>query len=752
MSAWVRSGGKTNLVAELLSPITSRINGLLQRIRNAANRVVQLVLGLARRVAAAITAAIAAIAGFVTRTITAVSNLLRRALAGVQRMLQAVISRVMSVARGLPSAVAGLVSRILSGVGSLVNRVISAVTRAINAVTRVLVAFVRRVAAAATALVRRILALVIAAVHRVVAMVKAFLRRAASLVARAIRAVVSFITGLVRRAAKAIADAVMWLVLKWLKPRIQAALRRAREIIERIRRYGERYVRAAREGVRRAQALGRSILQSLLKPEGDHFTIGITGGVGVSGGEVVIGGAALSAQFLLDMHVSYRHNSMRAYITVNAELGGGVGVGLEATGVSPDFGLGGTYGWGSVLSYGQKSDMDDSVTGWQVGAGVGAEVQGAVGPAGVSVGMSEGLSTNLEDVPAWAARAPFGYNPVTGFAPPPPGVPVIGGPGFPDTVPGTATPAPPGGGTWSEVGPAGPGGAGPGGAGPGRGGPPLRPTVVPESPQTVRRSVFFDPIGSDEVVRAGQLAKLQQLADRAEALASGAPRALANGLIVGHASPRWRHPRARHTPAEENQELSTRRALNTKARLEPLVRGRSLPFAGISTQAVGATTGAEPDQDRPDQRRADVSVNVTRFREVPPPPPPPPPPRPDPHAPTPPPGQLPSLGWDTSVSAQWTGKAGAGVEATAGPSASIGYTFGRGPKNEAIWREDFGAATGKGLRILLGLYKVFLGMAHGNSIAMVRDAAGLVGGVEDIIGVELTDPIVDFVIPAPSAP
>ena len=748
--AWLASGGQTNLAAELLAPIRQAINRVVQRIRAAAQRVIHLILGVARRIAAMITGLIQRVTALATRIIRTISQALRRVIETVRRLLNRVIDRIRSFASRLGSVIARFVDRILRSVRAAINRVITAVRRVIERVTRAVTSFIRAAAQAAVAFVQAVLRAVTAAIETVVAAVHRIIERAVSLVARAIRTIANFITRLVQRAARAIADAVMWLVLEWLKPKIQAALATAREMIEQIRRYGERYVAAAREGVRRAQQLGRDILQSLLKPEGDHFTIGLTGGVGAAGGAYVAaaGGASLSA--VLDIHVSYRHSSMRAYFTLGGEGSGGLGIGGGA-GVSAAGGP--TYGWGSVLSYGSDPEMDESVGGWQVSGGIGLEVgAGALGRA--SIGMGEQLSTNLKDIPAWAARAPFGYNPVTGFGPPPPGVPVIGGPGFPGTVPGTETPRPPGGGSWSEVGPVGnrprgdtaggpcvPGTGGPaGGGGPGR-----IEMYVPEPPEHVSGSVFFNPTGNDQVGARGRRT-LAELAEEAEATASGADRVQAEGTVVGRASPRWRHPRPRRTPAEENMALSQRRATNTGQAFHDAMRGRSVPLGSTSIVGAGAPSGPA-DSDRPGQRRADVEVAITRYRIHPPPPPPPPTRRPDPHAPTPPPGQIPSLGWDTTVSVQVGGEGGISAEATAQLNAGIAYTF-----PTPLWEHNIGATEAKGLRIVLGLYKVSLDVAHGNPIGFVRDAAGLVGGVEDIVGVELTDPIVNFVIPMPDSP
>jgi hypothetical protein len=752
--AWLASGGQTNLAAELLAPIRQAINRVVQRIRAAAQRVIHLILGVARRIAAMITGLIRRITALATRIIRTISQALRRVIETVRRLLNRVIDRIRSFASRLGSVIARFVDRILRSVRAAINRVITAVRRVIERVTRAVTSFIRAAAQAAVAFVQAVLRAVTAAIEAVVAAVRRIIERAVSLVARAIRTIANFITRLVQRAARAIADAVMWLVLEWLKPKIQAALATASEMIERIRLYGEQYIAAAREGVRRAQQLGRDILQSILKPEGDHFTIGITGGLGAAGGAYVAAAGGANVSGVLDIHVSYRHRSMRAYLTLGGEVSGGLGVGMGG-GVSASGGL--TYGWGSVLSYGSEPEMNESVGGWQVSGGIGVEVGGGALGRG-SIGMGEQLSTNLGDVPAWAARAPFGYNPVTGFGLPPPGVPVIGGPGFPGTVPGTETPRPPGGGTWSEVGPVGnrrgggaPGGAGvPGTGGPAAGGPaggggPGRIVMyVPEPPEHVSGSVFFNPTGNDQVGARGRRT-LAELAEEAEATASGADRVQAEATVVGRASPRWRHPRPRRTPAEENMALSQRRATNTGQALHDAMRGRSVPVGSTSIVGAGAPSGPA-DSDRPRQRRADVEVAVTRYRTQPPPPPPPTR-RPDSHAPTPPPGQLPSLGWDTTVSGQVGGEGGISAEATAQLSAGIAYTF-----PTPLWEHNIDETEAKGLRIVLGLYKVSLDVAHGNPIGFVRDAAGLVGGVEDIVGVELTDPIVNFVIPMPDSP
>jgi hypothetical protein len=279
-------------------------------------------------------------------------------------------------------------------------------------------------------------------------------------------------------------------------------------------------------------------------------------------------------------------------------------------------------------------------------------------------------------------------------------------------------------------------------------------------------SVLFNPTGNDQVGEGGR-EELRRIAAETEEQASGSPRVVAEADVTGRASPRWRHPRRGVTGAEENQELSIRRARHTGEALHETMRGGSVPLGPPTIAGAGAPT-TPADQDLPRQRRADIDVTVRRFREEPRPPGPVPPgpvppgpvppgpvpPQQDPHAPAPPPGQLPSLGWDTTVSGQVGAGAKGEASATLNANAGIAYTFGRrnaqtGEYTDPVWRQDFSAAVGKGLRIVLGLYKVLMGVAHGNPIAIVRDAAGLVGGVEDIIGVELTDPIVNFLIPMP---
>jgi hypothetical protein len=98
------------------------------------------------------------------------------------------------------------------------------------------------------------------------------------------------------------------------------------------------------------------------------------------------------------------------------------------------------------------------------------------------------------------------------------------------------------------------------------------------------------------------------------------------------------------------------------------------------------------------------------------------------------------------VSIQYAGKAGAGISGTVQAVGGIAYTF-----EDPIWRYDISDTEAKGLRIGLALYKILLGVGHGNPIAVFRDSMGLIGGVEDVIGVELTDPIVNFLIPMPDA-
>lgn len=724
VQAWVQSGGRGDLAADLLSPVRSAVMGIVRSIQAAARRVIDAVLGFVRRIAAAMRRAVQALSRLAQRIIQAISQALQRVLATVRRILNGVISAVMSVARSLGAVIASFVSRILSSVRAVISRILSAAEGLVRRVTRTLGAFVRRMQRVVVDGIRRLVAAVERIVRRVVALVERLISTVANLVTRALRAAYEFVVRMIRRAAAALARAILWLVLEWLKPKIEAALATAREMIERVRRYGQQYAQAAREGVRRTMALGRDLLQSLLKPEGDHFSIGLGGSIGGSGGAYVAGTGALDlSPLILDVHVSYRHLSFRGYLSVSAGLSGGVGVG---GGGGLDVGVGGQVSWGSVLSYGREADMNASVGGWQVAGGVGAEVEAAAGPVGFSAGVGHQVSTNLGDIPQWAAMAPFGYNPVTGFGPPPPGAPVVGGPGFPGTVPGTQTPRPASG-TWSGVGPGSPG--------------PGREQYRPEPPQTTSGSILF-PTGDDTVTPAHRT-RISGIATSAGRLADGADMASVRGRVVGHASPRWRYPRERRTAEQENQDLSTRRAVNANSAAETAIRGISIsaPHAISMDTPVGAGAGPGPaDSDPQHQRRADVTYTVVRSvrEEIPPPV--------DPHAPTPPPGQLPSLGWDTTASLAWTGKAGAEAHAAAKGSGSVSYT-----DPDPIWEENLGPMEAKALRIVLGLYKVTLGVAVGDQMGLIRDAAGLVGGVEDLIGVELTDPIVTFIIPMPES-
>lgn len=729
--AWVASGGRTNLLAALLAPIRQEINRIVQHIRAAAQRVINLILGVARRITSMIIGVIRRLTALATRIVRAIAAALRRMIHTVRRLLNRIVSRILSFARSLGSAIAQFVSSILNAVRAAINRIINAVQRLIERVISAITAFIRRTAQLAIAFVQSVLQAVIRAVQSIVNAVRRLIEYFVCLAARAIRVIIHFITGLIRRAAMALAEAVKWLVLEWLKPRIQAALATAREMIDRIRRYGQRYVAAAREGARRAQQLGHNMLQSILKPEGDHFTIGLTGGGGVAGGEYVAASIGAGVSAVLDMHISYRHSIFAGYLTFSPlEISGGVGVG-GGGGANLSGGL--TYGWGSVLSYGRERNMHASVGGWQISGGVGAEIGGGALGRG-SYGIGEQLSTNLGDVPEWARLAPFGHNPVTGFLPPPPGVPVTGGPGFPGTVPGTET-HPPRGGTWSGVGPA---------AGNGQTG--GRVIYIVRPTEFANRSLFFETGKNDIIFDPARISisrsmTLDDLVTETRNRTRHADLWSAQAAVSGHASPRWRHPQQGWTAADENQRLSLERAIKTRDVLENKMQAQAVFLGSRPTVSGHGAPAGEVDSDQPQQRRADIIITITKYTAQPVPQP-----TPNPHEPAPPPGQLPSLGWDTSVAWQLGVEAGGEATATAQLRAGISYTC-----PEPLWEHNLSPDESKGLRILLGLMKVTLDVAHGNPIGLVRDAAGLIGGIEEIIGVELTDPIVNFMIPMPES-
>ena len=423
----------------------------------------------------------------------------------------------------------------------------------------------------------------------------------------------------------------------------------------------------------------------MLKPEGDHISFGLT--FSGSAADVVGGGASVSANF--DAVFDYRRNEIGFFVTPSVAAQGSAGVQAGA-GVAGGIGL----SWGTVGSFGKKSeDVESAWGGWSAGA-----------QYGVQASFMEGFGGSVASG-GTLYRAGSVDTSIT--------IPAIVVPG--QTQPGTTVPG------------------------------------TPDRQEHIQLGEVLFPTGVGDVARAlppGRGA-IDDAAQVVLTYPSGHPRGRVTRVyVMGEASPPWRHPQHGMTAAEENQDLSEQRARNVAAQLDPLLGGVKAEAHGVgSSEALKA--GLNGDSPAPERQRAvmtaDAVISGTPAQTTPP--------TTGPSTQITPavtvPGSAPNpfasgrhaWGWDTNVSVAGGGGAEANAAGYGGLTAGYAVPVGK----TAMSPLAMGA-----IRIVVGLAKVFGDVVTGSPLAFIRDAVSLgVFGIEEIAGVSITKPIIDWAIPMP---
>ena len=741
IQAWLRSAGSDDqFIESIIAPVRAFIAARVAALRAFLAGLQARLTAFVTEAAARLTSVFNNIGMFLTIRVQFIRAKLLAAITRISGLITRVIDAVASRARALPSVVSGLVQTLLAGARRVVAAVVAAATYVINGITTLVLAVIARIRARIAALIE----LIRSAVQRVIDRVFLGLQNLITRIVNAATAVATWIRNRVRAILRGLASAILWVIRnvveRWLRPRIQEAMRQAREAIEAFRRMlpilqqmaeesRRRMVGDLESGVDRMASLGDSAIENVLNPDGDHFAIGGAANFEAS----AIGGASVGITYTYDFVADYAHNQIGIFYTIGASVGGSVGGDI---GAAAD--VGASMGWGTIMNMQSKRDINDAAGGYNLGVGVGVQAGLAVqGGAVVSFGHTLTMSLDTLDQVV---------------CPQPPQTPQPPVPQPRDGQP----PVPP---------PPGP--------------PPQRPQV--ERHPLSGWNVFFPTGGSALSGNAG--AVIDMAATEARNRRSQQDGALTI-LVEGHASPRWRRPRRGETAATENDRLSAERAHAVSrelgAKFTEADAPRQLTATGRGTQ-LAQQAGVGPDTDDQRFRSASISGAVTTVR---------------PAAVTGggsgaggaggggggggganpqqaaaaqslgcqvaaqiplPPGfgekgiggggsldqwlRARPYGWDTGI---YAGAAG-GAKAQVALTANIGLS-----RAFPIKHWNLSAAEMRAVRLLFGLVKLTLDLATASPVSFVRDAIAVAPAVEGIVTDMIANPITNIDIPMPS--
>ncbi len=759
----------------VIRPLTSRIGPLVRRLLNtggdivgavagliggAITRLGRLLGGLPGRIAAAIGRAVSAIGHAMQALVARVAGLLNRALARITstitRVLRTTVAAVQRVVgfvgrlvRAIPTVIRTVVLPIVTAVLAATRRVVAAVVRALTATLRAAARGARRVITGFVRAVGRGIRVVtraaLAAARGFANLVRRGVTRAVGGVRAMARGVRDAIAGILHRILDPLRLLVATRLAEWIAPRIKAAIRQAGGMQKMLASIPRRVAGASREIAGKvadaAVITGHDVLRGLMRPDGDHFSFGIS--VGVTGEEGVGAGVAITGN--ADLVVDYPSHEIGIFFTPGVTVGAGGGLQAEA---GPDVDL--TGAWGTVLSFGANR-----------GAGVRQGYQGAFMGAGMNVDAELGARVTRSEgiyvgaAPLWDATQPVRDAAQQGWS--------GGGSGTPPPAPPPPPPAPV---------------------------PAPLPTPAAEVLLTSQQ-VRFD-TGKATISPAGRavIANVLDSAGHAHTLHADARYRIAS---VGGASLRWRHP-GRGDPDALNQALSVQRAQVVAAEVRAGLGARGLGgITEVQQDAMGATLGHVLNLPADDNSPALRATTLTAYEQpAAPPPAPAPAPAPGPAgsgggaggpgapAPVPGPGgpgsgpnspsvgphewnwfgddrpgkgigsaipnplhgplvpdllHRPTMGWDSGISLGLRPGVGVGGNVTGNAVFSI-----------PIGAYGFPPAVETPLRISVGLIKLGLDIMTMNIQGGLRDGVGIVGA---LVPPAIVNGIANFVFPLP---
>jgi len=520
-------------------------------------------------------------------------------------------------------------------------------------------------------------------------LIRAGLARLAAFRDWLVRGAMAMLGRVLRTVVEPLKNALMGLLMQRLGPQIQAAMATARTMFPNGLPSPPEVIAAQAQAATQVAAQAQeAIVNGLLHPEGDHFSIGFQLGGDISGGAGVSAGAGASLEVVMD----YRRGDIGFFVSPGASAQLSVGD-IGATGA-----LSGSMTWGTVGSFGDaKKDVLQGWGGWFTNASYGAQAglaEGgglAVQSGGViSVGGSTDFGTIGSYVPAGADQHLV------------PGATVQGPP-----IPGT-----------------------------------------PDAHDVVALGEVLFPTQSADVNALGGGSVISGAASTANSYPTGHDGARVISIdVTGEASRAWRHPGA-SSREDSNRDLAARRAEAVRTRLEPQVPGISVRGIGASDSAAARAGKAETDAS-PEDQRATMFGSV--FKTGTPDQPGQTTQQPgqlqgDPFqvnagVPNPLAAGRSAWGWDTSVGV--AGLVGEGGKAGVYGGLGASYSF-------PIGKTHFDATTMAMTRIIFGLIKMLGDVETGSPLGLIRDAIGMGWGVEELVTSSFGQAVGDWTIPMPT--
>ncbi len=719
--------------------------GITHPIRNAINSIVGSISGLVSsvtsRISNALSSAVQLLTGLVDRASQTVQNAIdagTRAITGVIARVQGLVDRIPrdvdshsgGIGGAIRSAISSLIDRLLAVVRRVANRILTLARSTLDRLQAQLHTIVEGIRQKVTGAIRLAEQTVRNVVRGAISLVTGFINRAVSFGRSIVERVTSGIRTLVKRLMAPIGRALMKLLLEWLTPKIKEAMANPKLQIPRTAPPQQQIESAAAQVPASLPSTGEQVLAGLLRPEGDHISIGISGSAGGlvplgAVGPVPVGaGGQISGGWTLDFVADYRHGQLGLFLSpsvaISAIAGAGGGVAAEG-----DVNL----GWGTVMTFGSAKNIKEGFGGAFFGVQAG-------GSASVDVGGGIGVSK--------------GYNVYVS------GHPIFGGGSTPgSTTPGTTTP-----GTTT------PGTTTPGTTTPGT----TTPGTPAQDADLPGATVFFD-TGSAAVspLDRGQIdAAVAAITARRAAN----PDATFNITVIGEASQRWQHPDKEGRVAD-NKKLSQDRANSVAAIVAgDLARaGLAPPVVTVSARGEGVSHAERDHQPTADNSQDYRDVRLTISEHIPGTPPVTTPPTTTPGTTTPgtttpgtttpgtaippetwdapgapfapgtgDPGSQPTVGWDSTLGGGPS--VGAGLKAGGYLGVNNSYSF-------MLWADNFGPLTMAFARAALGMYKTGMDVMTGDFPGLMRDVVGVIGPGIAALADEVSSAVDAYEIPVP---
>lgn len=571
--------GGGNIAGGIAAQIRRTVDTMLGRITALPGRVLSGTQNIIRNITSSIQNVVGRLSARFTSVAQNIAAGIRSAMAGGMQVINRMASIARSVAGMVPQAIASIVrpmlDRIIASALAIAESLRSRVERMVKSAED----GVRARIDAARAQVTRTVARISAQARGAVQTVSDRLRRAVSRTVSGVRGVVNgardLIASLIRRVAQPIKDRLTKKLVELLGPIINAAIKKASAIAEQAKRFPKALASAAPQV---ASTLGNAavinahdIMRGLMKPDGDHFSLGVN----LSGEAKAIGGASVGGTITLDLVLDYPSHEIGVFATpavgVSATAGAEAGGGPSLTGVA---------NWGSVLSFG--ANRRNGVRAGYQGGFLGASV-GAHGELGAKVEVNNSIYVG-------ATNPVAALEPVTRHLPglgPDPQADSNPGPGpGPTPLPNPSTNEP--GRPPAQL-------------------PPTRGGEVMLSSQTV----LFES-GRSNISATGRRV-IDAVLDSAAQSRAANPNATYRVATIGGASLRWRTPGG-SSAGLQNQRLSVERANAVSSIVEAGLSQRNLAnVTSVQRQAIGSLLGRALGLSDDDNSQMFRSTSLTAY-------------------------------------------------------------------------------------------------------------------------------------------